>query len=92
MTTHNRWKRGIERPPAVRAQGGPLAASTTQPGAARPPSRGRSEQSARDVPGCRSLRESVLLTSRKQGTWVYYAATPDAPTSVAVLLQPPADP
>lgn len=37
----------------------------------------------------KKLREAGLLTSRRQGTWVYYAAQPTALTAVAALLEPP---
>lgn len=36
----------------------------------------------------KKLREAGLLTSRRQGTWVYYAAAPNALSAVAALLQP----
>ena len=36
----------------------------------------------------KKLREAGLLTSRRQGTWVYYAARPSALTAVAALLEP----
>ncbi|MBD3784838.1 MAG: helix-turn-helix transcriptional regulator [Micrococcales bacterium] len=34
----------------------------------------------------KKLREAGLLTSRKQGTWVYYAVAPGALTSMAAIL------
>jgi ArsR family transcriptional regulator len=36
----------------------------------------------------KKLREAGLLTSRRQGTWVYYTAAPNALTAAAALLQP----
>lgn len=37
----------------------------------------------------KKLREAGLLTSRKQGTWVYYSIAPAALTSMAAILEIP---